>query len=124
MAEQFANLAQTTLNGAINNSVTSITVASSSGFPSSAQYRVRVESEIMLVTAGAGTTSWTVTRGAEGTTAVAHSTGVSVYHVLTAGALGGQSDPVAATPGLRSLGAGAQQAMAGNTTLDAVPTAV
>ena len=41
----------------------------------------------MVVTAGAGTTNWTVTRGAESTTAVSHNDGASVTHILTAGAM-------------------------------------
>jgi hypothetical protein len=85
--EQFANAASTTLNGAINSSVTSITVTAATGFPAAAQYRVIIDSEVLLVTAGAGTTTWTVTRGAEGTTAAAHSSLAAVTHILTAGAL-------------------------------------
>lgn len=87
MAEVFANFVSTTLNGAINNAVTSVVVASATGFPNSAQYRVIVDNEIMLVTGGAGTTTWTVTRGAEGTTAASHNDGSTVYHIITAGAL-------------------------------------
>lgn len=85
--EQFANAASTTLNGAINSSVTSITVTAATGFPAAAQYRVIIDSEVLLVTAGAGTTTWTVTRGAEGTTAAGHSDLAPVTHILTAGAL-------------------------------------
>ena len=40
------------------------------------------------MTAGAGTTTWTVTRGAESTTAASHADGAAVTHVLTAGAVG------------------------------------
>jgi len=36
----------------------------------------------MLVTAGAGTTSWTVTRAQDGTTGVAHATGIVVAQVV------------------------------------------
>lgn len=82
MAEQIKNNASTTLSGSINNSVTSITVASATGFPSSGNFRIKVESELMLVTAVAGTT-WTVTRGIENTSAAAHANAVSVIHVLT-----------------------------------------
>lgn len=85
--EQYANLSQTTLNGGITNVATTIVVTSATGFPSSAPYTIRIEDEIIKVTAGAGTTSWTVTRGAEGTTNVAHSSGMAVNHVLTAGSL-------------------------------------
>jgi hypothetical protein len=62
---------QTTLNGAITNVATSITVTSGTGF-SNGQV-VLVDAEAMTIVSGGGTTSWTVTRGVEGTTAAAHS---------------------------------------------------
>ena len=115
MSEQFGTLAATTLSAGVNNAVTTLPVTSGAApFPQSAQFRIVVDSEIMIVTGGAGTTSWTVTRGAESTTAAAHSSGAAVTHVLTAGALGGVSDPAAGTPGLRTLGTGSTQAAAGN----------
>lgn len=89
MVEQFANNAATTLGAAIESvDGTSITVSSATGFPASAQYRILIDSEIMIVTAGAATTTWTVTRGAESTTGATHENGAAVTHVLTAGALG------------------------------------
>jgi hypothetical protein len=63
--------ASTTLSSAINASQSSVTVASASGFPSS-QFKLRVDDEVMTVTAGYGTTTWTVTRGVSGTTAASH----------------------------------------------------
>ena len=48
---------------------TTITVASAAGFPTSGTYYVRVDNEVMQVTGGQGTTTWTVTRGQLGTTA-------------------------------------------------------
>lgn len=86
-SEKYTNRASTTLSSGVNDSTTTLPVTAATGFPSAAQYRVIVEDEIMLVTAGAGTTSWTVTRGAEGTTAASHSSGMAVTHVVTAGAL-------------------------------------
>jgi hypothetical protein len=62
---------QTTLNGAITNVATSVTVTSGTGF-SNGQV-VLVDAEAMTIVSGGGTTSWTVTRGVEGTTATAHS---------------------------------------------------
>ena len=87
--ETFSNNAQTTLNGSINNSVTSITVTSATGFPSVAGqfYRIIIDGEIMLVTAGMGTTSWTVTRGVENTSAVSHSSGAFITSIVTASQL-------------------------------------
>jgi hypothetical protein len=81
--ETYANVVSTTLNGGINNSTTSITVNSSTGFPSYGQFRILIDNEIMIVTGGFGTTTWTVLRGQEGTSGASHSTAVAVTHVLT-----------------------------------------
>jgi len=86
MAEFFVNDPGTTLNGTINNSVTSLVVASSSGYPSSGNFRIRIDSELMLVTAVSGTT-WTVTRGIESTSAASHTNGATINHVVSAGGL-------------------------------------
>jgi hypothetical protein len=85
--EQFSNAPQTTITEDLTDVETDVDVASFAGFPTAAQYRILIESELMLVTAGAGTGTWTVTRGAEGTANVAHSSGATVTHVLTAGAI-------------------------------------
>lgn len=82
MAEQYANNAKTTLNGAINNSTTSITVTDGSVFPSSGDYRLKVDDELMICTARSGNTL-TVTRGAESTTASSHSDLAQISLVLT-----------------------------------------
>ena len=109
MAELFKNLASTTLSGDIDNSTTSINVAGAMGF-ASGNFRILIDSEIMLVTGVSGTT-FTVSRHQEGTSASAHSNGAAVKHVLTAGALDAhdQNDlaaydtfanrPAAGTPG-------------------------
>jgi hypothetical protein len=80
--EKYANFATTTLNGAINSSVTSITVTDGSVFPSSGDFRVTVEAEIMLCTARSSNTL-TVVRGQEGTTAASHGNGLQIKSVLT-----------------------------------------
>jgi hypothetical protein len=85
MAEQFKNLASTTLSGDIDNATTSVGVASAMGF-TGGDFRILVDSEIMKVTGVSGTTL-TVVRHQEGTSASAHSNGATVAHVLTAGAL-------------------------------------
>jgi hypothetical protein len=73
--------AKTALNGAINDTVTTITVDADLGISGSTEFRVKVGTEIMIVTGGHGTTSWTVTRGADGTTAAAHSDNDDVRHM-------------------------------------------
>lgn len=73
-----AGVGLTTLAAGVTSSGTTITVASASGFPTSGTYTIQVDSEQMTVTAGQGTTTWTVTRGVNGTTVAAHSSGAAV----------------------------------------------
>jgi hypothetical protein len=75
----FEDTAYTTLNGAINGSVTTITVVSTTGFPTTGQ--IRIEAEIITYTGITTTTFTGCTRGARGTTNVSHSTGVAVTKV-------------------------------------------
>ncbi len=79
---------RTTLSSGINSSVTSITVVAVTGFPGSYPYTLVLDEglstqEVVEVTAGTGTTL-TVTRGVDGSTAVAHSTGAAVNHGVSA----------------------------------------
>lgn len=74
-------VAVTTIAEALDDSELGVDVANVLGFPATAPYTVRVDSEWMRATAGAGTTTWTVTRGYNGTTAAAHDTGTAIYHV-------------------------------------------
>lgn len=84
--ERFANKPESTLSGSINNTVTSLSVASASSFPTGGTFRIAIGDELMVVTAVSGST-FTVIRGAEGTTASSHNSGVPVMGVLTAGSL-------------------------------------
>jgi hypothetical protein len=86
MAEQLENFGHTTLNEALDASETTVTVTDGSVFPSSGDFRVRVDDEIMLVTARS-TNDLTVTRGAESTSAVTHSDGADIDARLTAGGI-------------------------------------
>jgi len=86
MVEQFANNATTTLNAGITASATTLTVVSATLFPTSPQFRILVDNEVMLVTAVSGTT-FTVSRGQENTTANSHLSGATVSQILTNGAL-------------------------------------
>lgn len=85
MAEVFVNDFQTTLSSGINDSTTTIPVAA--GTSEASQFRAKIDDEIIIVTAGGTGTSWTATRGAEGTSAASHSMGATVTVVLTDGAL-------------------------------------
>jgi hypothetical protein len=72
------NGAHTTLIAAMNATQTTVSVSSASGFPATSQFTVRIDNEFMTVTAGFGTTTWTVTRGANGSTAASHVNAQSV----------------------------------------------
>lgn len=97
MTEQYANAAQTTLNGAILVGATSLVVTSASAFPSVGTFRLLISAEgantaeIVTVTAVSGTT-FTISRATEAiagvTAASAHGNGATITLVLTAGALG------------------------------------
>jgi hypothetical protein len=62
---------------------TAFTVASASGFPSTGNFYVRIDNEVVQVTGGQGTTSWTVARGQLGTTAATHASGAVVTALAT-----------------------------------------
>lgn len=64
-----------------DNDVTFTVPANPTGFPSSGDYVVRIDSELLLVTAGHGSTTWTVTRGYLGSTAAAHLAGAAVVEL-------------------------------------------
>jgi FtsP/CotA-like multicopper oxidase with cupredoxin domain len=73
----------TTRPSATTAGQTSITVAAATGFPATNGYYVRLDNEVVRVTAGAGTTTWTVQRGQLGTAAAVHATGAVVSALAT-----------------------------------------
>lgn len=103
-AEQFVNDlgAGTTLYTSLtDNSGTTVVVVNYTGIPTVPQFRIRIDTEIMLVTAisiGASNSTLTVVRGAELSTAATHSSGASVYHVLTAASIQAPGFQYAAFP--------------------------
>lgn len=79
----------TTLTAAVTTTTqTSISVASAVGFPTTGTYRIRVGAELMDVTGGQGTLTWTVARGVGGSTAATHASGASVTETAPTGATG------------------------------------
>src|SRR5262249_55912279 len=74
---RFETYERTALSGAIDKTETFITVTSVSGFPASQPFKIRIDAEVMNVTAMAAD-KWTVTRGVEGTTAAPHSLNAEV----------------------------------------------
>ncbi len=101
-AELFANTPSTTVSSGgtdapVSGTSESWTVAASTSFPAAAtgvtQFHISdpaQPSEVITVTNISGAT-WTVTRGAESSTPVAHSAGFTVKQVVTAGFLAGLS---------------------------------
>jgi len=78
----------TTLSSSIGSSDTALTVASSSGFPSSYPYTLILEKdsaneEIVTVTSLVGS-NFQITRGVDGTSARTHSAGTAVEHGVSA----------------------------------------
>jgi len=86
MTEQLANFGHTTLAEPLDDNETGVDVASGAVFPSSGNFRVKVDDELMLVTSRA-TNTLTVQRGAEGTTPATHDDGAAIDAVLTAAGL-------------------------------------
>ena len=91
-----------TLSSGINTSVTSLTMASSTSFPSSGT--VLINNELITYTANSGGTLSGLTRGASGTTAASHSSGATVtdasnFFAWNAAASG----DIVTAPGLWSL---------------------
>jgi len=73
-----ANALTTTLNGAINDSTTTIVLTSVINFPSTGTNHIQIGSEEISYTGISGSTLTGVTRGARGTTAASHSDGATV----------------------------------------------
>lgn len=75
LAYSAGTAATSSLSSNITSTATSMTVASGASFPSTNGFRVKVDYEIVRVTAGAGGNTWTIVRGVDGTAAVAHTAG-------------------------------------------------
>ena len=88
MAEQiWNNLAPSTLSANITStSATSCTVTSATPYPTTGNFRIMIDNEIMEVTAVSGTT-FTIARGTENTTAATHTSGTNVNIMVTQAAL-------------------------------------
>ncbi len=71
----------TTLSGSTTTTNTTLTVASAAGFPTYGTFTIKIDNEYMVVTGGAGTTTWTVMRAQQGTAAATHSNGAAVTHI-------------------------------------------
>lgn len=85
MAETFINDYFVTFSGYAAANDLTITVSAAASVANG--FRILAGSELMLVTAGGTGTTWTVTRGVEGTTASVHNVGDAIHIVLTAAGL-------------------------------------
>jgi hypothetical protein len=87
-SEKFKNAGSTTLSAGVNNTSdpVTLTVASATNFPTAGNFRILIDSEILLVTSVSGT-SFTASRAQEGTSIASHSNGSAVALVLTAASL-------------------------------------
>jgi hypothetical protein len=87
---------QTTLASTINSTVTSMTVATGTAttllggvtMVANSQFTVAIDpdttnEEIVFITAGPSGDTFTISRGQAGSSAISHSTGATVKHVLT-----------------------------------------
>jgi hypothetical protein len=90
---------KTTLGAQISATATSLRVASPAGFPKAGTFHARIDGELVRVTAGAGTGTWTVERGALGTTAAAHAAGAPVTLATLGAALAQLGDALALRTG-------------------------
>jgi hypothetical protein len=98
-----ASTAQTTLSSGINDSVTTIPLTSTSAFPASGT--ILIENELITYAAKTPTDLTGATRGANGTTAAAHTTSPIVYNATNFVGWGQASNAstVALEPGMWSL---------------------
>ena len=102
-----ATAQDTTLSGTTSSSVLTITVAATTGFPSTFPYCLALDygsalEELVDVTSAAGLTL-TVTRGVNGTTAAAHALGATVRHVITARDMTESQAHIAGTTGVHGV---------------------
>lgn len=106
-ARNYSSVAvDTTLTGGITAAATSLTVASASGFPT-APFTIIVDAdtaseEVMEVTNVASTT-FTVTRGVDGTSGVTHDIGATVQHGVSARDFQEPNDHIQATTSVHGI---------------------
>lgn len=104
--------AATTLSAGINSGVTSIAVADASTWPATGPFNAVIDrglagEEKLLVASRSGNTLTITTRGYDGTTATAHSSGATIEHCGTAIDFQENNDHVNASTNVHGLSGGA-----------------
>jgi hypothetical protein len=97
----------TTLTASVSSGGVSISVASTSGFPTSYPYTLAIDydtasEELVDVTAASGTTL-TIVRGRDGTSALAHDAGAVVKHVISGRDLREAQEHIAASSSVHGV---------------------
>ena len=100
----------TTLTVAVNTSATTFQVASSTGWPVSFPFTAHIDlgtasEEIVEVTNASGTT-WTVSRGIDGSSPISHSVGATVVHGVSARDFSETQTHMAASTGVHGVAGG------------------
>lgn len=106
-----SNARETSLTAGINSSATTIAVDNPVGYPTETPFIILCElgtssEEIMLVTAVVGS-NWTVVRGYDGSTAVAHDLGAKIVHGVSAIDMDEANEHVNASTNVHGLAGGA-----------------
>jgi hypothetical protein len=120
--ESLSNNAVTSLTASITAGATTLTVASNSAFPQSGQFRIVIDSEVLIVTSGYGGLTWTVTRAAESTTGASHANNATVSHVFTAGNILNLG-PSGSFTSIVTAGAASAQTVAANANANSIVSA-
>lgn len=107
MARNYSNVAvATALASLINNSETSITVGSVTGYPATPFAAIidpRTPSEEVVDVTNVAGPAWTVTRGVDGTPATSHASGAVVEHGVSARDWREPNDHVSATTSVHGI---------------------
>jgi len=80
--EVFTNEASAKLDGDITDSVTTLTIKDPISVPATGTFRIRIDDELIKVTSTASLV-WTIVRGDDGTTPIAHLDNAIIYIVVT-----------------------------------------
>jgi hypothetical protein len=78
---QLQQYEQTVLTGALSGAATTLNVKPTAAFPANPPFKIRIDNEVLNVTARAAT-AWTVTRGVDGSAAASHAFGAPVVLAL------------------------------------------